>query len=82
MSDEVPEVLEAHSAYRQAEADALILRARARARLGRLIDEANRERGVSLENIARQLKVAREQVVRYRDTYRNWDRDHPGVPLD
>ena len=81
MSTEVPEVLEAHSAYRQAEADARLLRARARAQLGREIDEANK-RGASLESIARQLGVALNQVLRYRETYRNWDRDHPGIPLD
>lgn len=82
MTADVPEILEAHDAYRQAEADALLLRARARARLGRMIDQVNKERGVSLESMARDLGVAREQVVRYRETYRNWDRDHPGVPLD
>jgi len=82
VSNQVPEVLEAHTAYRQAEADARLLRARARARVGRLIDEANTERRVSLEAIARELGVALNQVLRYRDTFRNWDRDHPGVPLD
>lgn len=80
----MPEVLEAKEAYTQAEADARLLRARARARLGRAIDEANtREQDrASLEGIAREMKVALNQVIRYRDTYRNWDRDHPGVPLD
>lgn len=82
MSDVVPEVLEARAAYKQAEADALLLRARARARLGRAVEQANKERGVSIERIARELKVAAEQVRRYRDAYRNWDRDYPGVPLD
>jgi hypothetical protein len=82
VSNQVPEVLEAHTAYRQAEADARLLRARARARVGRLIDEANTERRVSLEAIARELGVALNQVLRYRETFRNWDRDHPGVPLD
>jgi hypothetical protein len=82
MSTEVPEVLEAREAYKQAEADALLLRARARARLGRAVEDANKQRGVSIEKIARELKVAAEQVRRYRDAYRNWDRDHPGVPLD
>lgn len=76
------DVLEARDAYRQAEADARLLRARGRARLGREIDQANTGRRVSLEAIARELGVALTQVLRYRDTYRNWDRDHPGVPLD
>jgi len=82
VSTEVPEVLEARDAYRQAEADARLLRARARARLGREIEQANKEREVSLEAIARELRVALNQVLRYRDTFRTWDRDHPGVPLD
>jgi hypothetical protein len=82
VSTEVPEVLEARDAYRQAEADARLLRARGRAKLGRSIDQANKERGVSLEAIARELNVALNQVLRYRDTFRNWDRDHPGAPLD
>jgi hypothetical protein len=82
MSTEVPEVLEARDAYRQAEADARLLRARARARLGRAVEEANKRDGHSLERIARAIGVAKEQVIRYRDTFRNWDRDHPGEPLD
>ena len=68
MSADVPEVLEARNAYRQAEADARLLRARARAHLGREIDQANKEHGVSLENIARELGVALTQVLRYRET--------------
>ena len=82
MSNDVPEILEARDAYRQAEADASLLRARARARLGRTIDQANKQRGMSLESIARALGVALTQVLRYRETYRTWERDHPGVPLD
>lgn len=82
MSGEVPEVLEARDAYRQAEAAARLLRARGRAQLGREIDQANKQRGVSLEAIARELGVALNQVLRYRETYRNWERDHPGVSLD
>jgi hypothetical protein len=82
VSTKVPEVLEARDAYRQAETEARLLRARARARLGREIDQVNKERDVSLEAIARELGVALNQVLRYRDTFRTWDRDHPGVPLD
>jgi hypothetical protein len=79
---DVPEVLAARDAYRQAEAGALLLRARGRAKLGRSIDQANKRQGVTFEAIARELEVALTQVLRYRETYRNWDRDHPGVPLD
>lgn len=82
MSAPLADIREAFDAYRQAEADARLLRARARARLGRTVDQANKKQGVSLEAIARELGVALTQVLRYRDTFRNWDRDHPGVPLD
>lgn len=78
----MPEVLEARQAYKQAEKDALLIRARARAQLGRAVVEANKQRGHSLEHIARELKVATEQVRRYRDAYLNWDKDHPDEPLD
>jgi ribosome-binding protein aMBF1 (putative translation factor) len=82
VSNEVPEVLEARDAYKQADADARLLRARGRAKLGRSIDQANKQRGVSLEALAKELGVALNQVLRYRETYRNWDRDHPDVPID
>ena len=78
----MPAVLEAREAYKQAESDALLLRARYRARLGRAVVEANERDGYRLEHIARELKVATEQVRRYREAFRNWDRDYPGVPLD
>lgn len=77
----MPEVLEARDAYRRAEAEARLLRARARARLGREIELANTH-GHSLDAIAKTLGVALNQVLRYRETYRTWDRDHPGEPLD
>jgi hypothetical protein len=82
MPTDVPEVVESHAAYKQAQADAILLRARARARVGRDIERANKQRGVTLEAIARDLGAGLNQVIRYRETYRNWDRDHPGVPID
>jgi hypothetical protein len=81
VATDVPEVLEAREAYKQAEQDALALRARARARLGRAVVLANRG-GASLEHIARELDVATEQVRRYRQAYRDWLRDHPGESLE
>lgn len=78
----MPEVLAARDAYKRADTEASLLRARARARLGRAVEEANEQDGKSLDHIAREIGVALNQVIRYRDTYRNWDRDHPGVPLD
>lgn len=78
----MPEVLAAQEAYKQSEAEARLLRARARARLGRAIDHANKAEGKTLDHIAGELDVALNQVHRYRDTFRNWNRDHPGIPLD
>jgi predicted transcriptional regulator len=77
VSADVPEVLVAREAYKQAEKDALALRARARAKLGYAVVAAN-QRGNSLEHIARELGVATEQVRRYRQAYRDWQHDHPG----
>lgn len=81
VATDVPEVLEAREAYKQAEIDALALRARARIRLGLAVVEAN-ERGHSLEHIARELNVATEQVRRYRQAYRDWRKENPSEPLD
>ena len=81
MATDVPEVLVAREAYKQAEKDALALRAQARARLGQAVVLAN-QRGHSLEHIARELDVATEQVRRYRQAYRDWLRDHSEESLD
>jgi hypothetical protein len=78
---DVPEVLEAREAYKQAEIDARMLRARARAQLGHAVVLANR-RGHSFEKIARELRVATEQVRRYRQSYLDWCDDHPDEPLE
>lgn len=82
VATDVPAVLEARDAYRQAEKDAIALRARARIRLGHAVVVANERDGYSLEHIARELKVATEQVRRYRQTYRDWRREHPDEPLE
>jgi transposase len=76
----MPGVLTAHQAYKQADEDALAMRARARARLGREILDA-RAQGTSQESIARRLGVTREQVRRYQQAYRDWVRDNPGEEL-
>ena len=75
------EVLAAHAAYKQADDDALELRARARARLGLAIS-LERSAGTPQEAIARRLGRTREQVRRYQQAYRDWNRDHPGETLD
>ena len=82
VATDVPAVAEAREAYKQAEKDALAMRARARIRLGHAVVVANERDGHSLEHIARQLEVATEQVRRYRQAYRDWRRDHPDEPLE
>lgn len=77
----MPEVLEAHRAYKEADAEALRLRFRARAVLGMAV-AAERKRGTPQEEIARKLGKTREQVRRYQQAYRDWQRDHPDEPLD
>lgn len=73
----MPEVIEAHRAYKQAEADALALQARARARLGLAI-ERELATGTQVTEVAALLGVGREQIRRYREGSRDWSRDNPG----
>ena len=77
----MPEVLEAHRAYKKADEDALAMRARARALLG-LAVVRELDKGTTQEEVGRKLGVVAEQVRRYRQAYRDWLRDHPGEPLD
>lgn len=74
------EVLEAHAAYKKADEEALLIRARARARLGLAI-QRERDAGTAQETIARRLKRTREQVRRYQQAYADWQREHPNEPL-
>jgi nucleoid-associated protein YgaU len=77
----MPDLIEAHSAYKRADEEALLMRFRARARLGAVVTRRFDE-GDSLEDMAKALEKTSEQVRRYRQAYRDWLRDHPGVPLD
>lgn len=77
----MPEVLEAHQEYKRADQEALDLRFRARARLGLAILR-ERDKGTPQEAIARRLDRTREQVRRYEQAYRDWQRDHPNEALD
>jgi hypothetical protein len=81
VAEDMGEVLEAHRAYKQADEDALVMRARARARLGLSIVQ-ERDSGSTQESIAKRLGVVTEQVRRYQQAYRDWLRDHPGESLD
>lgn len=77
----MPDLLARHAEYKQADLEALLMRARARARLGREVVREF-EKGTPLTKMARKLGVVDEQVRRYRQAYRDWLRDHPDEPLD
>lgn len=77
----MPEVLEAHQQYKRADEEALRLRFRARARLGLAILH-ERDKGTPQEAIARRLDRTREQVRRYEQAYRDWQKEHPDEPLE
>lgn len=77
----MPDLLEAHQAYKKADEEALLMRFRARARLGRIVTQRF-EQGDSLEDMGKALGKTAEQVRRYRQAYRDWQRDHQGEPLD
>ena len=74
----MPEVLQAHAEYKRADAEALEMRWRARARLGHAII-AERDSGTPQEAIARKLGRTREQVRRYESAYRDWLKEHDGT---
>ncbi len=73
----MPEVLEARRAYKQAEKDALAMRARARALLGMAV-QRELDKGSTQDQVAASLGVVTEQVRRYRQAYRDWLDDHNG----
>jgi hypothetical protein len=79
--DDMPEVLEARDAYKQADRDALEMRFRARAVLGLAVENELKKPGQTQERIAKNLGVVAEQIRRYRQAYRDWLRDHPGESL-
>lgn len=76
----MPDVMQAHADYKEADAEALKIRFRARATLGRAI-LAERDKGTPQEAIARRLDKTREQVRRYEVAYRQWQREYPDEPL-
>ena len=77
----MPDLLEGFRDYKHADEEALLIRFRARARLGRIVVRRFDE-GDSLEDMGKALGKTAEQVRRYRQAYRDWQRDHPGEPLD
>ena len=78
---ELPEVASAYRAYKQADDDALLIRYRARATLGAVILRERKRAGMSQSEVADQLKVRTQQVIRYEAAYRQWLREHPDEPL-
>ena len=82
VSDDMPEVLAAHRAYKQADADALAMRAKARARLGRAVAAELDKPGSTQGKVAAKLGVVPEQVRRYRQAYRDWLKEHDAASLD
>ena len=74
------EVLAARAAYEQAQVDARLLVARAKAQLGLAIHQA-REQDTSQTDVMKALELSREQIRGFEAAYRNWPRDHPGQSL-
>lgn len=77
----MPDLLEAQREYQQTEVDVLLIRFRARARLGRAVVRQVAQ-GDSLEDIGKNLGKTAEQARRYRQAYRDWLRDHTEAELD
>ncbi len=78
---DMPEVLAARDAYKQADKDALEMRFRARARLGAAVEAELTKPGVTQEAIAKNLGVVAEQIRRYRQAYQDWLAKHPDETL-
>ena len=76
----MPDLLEAHRDYKHADEEALLIRFRARARLGQIVTRRFDE-GDSLEDMGKALGKTAEQIRRYRQAYRDWLRDHPDEQL-
>jgi DNA-directed RNA polymerase specialized sigma subunit len=77
----MPEVVQEYTAYKQADLDALKLRFRARARLGRAISSERKREGTTQPQVAEKLGVVQTQIARYEAAYRQWLREYPEEPL-
>lgn len=78
----MPLAVEAQREYKKTELDALKMRFRARARLGRVVFEERRAKGWTQDQAAKELRVVTEQVRRYERAYRDWVEKFPNEPLD
>ena len=70
----MPDVLDAYETYKRTDAEALAMRARARAALGLSVVE-ELEKGTPQIQISKKLGVVVEQIRRYREAYQEWARD-------
>jgi hypothetical protein len=77
----MPDLREDFDEYKRTDEEALLMRFRARARLGRTVTHRF-DGGDSLEDMGKVLEKTAEQVRRYRQAYRDWQRIHPDMPLD
>jgi ribosome-binding protein aMBF1 (putative translation factor) len=77
----MPLAAEAQREYKQADLDALKMRFRARARLGKVVLEERRAKGWTQDQAADDLGVVVEQVRRYERSYRDWLKEYPDEPL-
>lgn len=77
----MPEVVREYTAYKQADLDALKLRFRARARLGKAISAERQREGTTQPQVAEKLGVVQAQIARYEAAYRQWLREYPNEPL-
>jgi ribosome-binding protein aMBF1 (putative translation factor) len=81
VSTQMPLAVEAQRAYKQADEDALKMRFRARAQLGKTVFEERTAKGLTQGQAAAELGVVVEQVRRYERSFRQWQRQYPGEPL-
>lgn len=72
----MPEVLEAQREYKKTDEQALLMRFRARARLGRAVVRQLDKPGMTIVKVAAELHVVDEQVRRYRQAYWDWCKEH------
>ena len=78
----MPEVVEAHRQYKQADEEALKMKFRARARLGKTILDSRRATRATQDDVAALLGVVTQQVRRYEQAYRDWQKQYPDESLD
>jgi hypothetical protein len=71
------ETLEAQRDYKRADREAIALRTRARARLGRTVLLERKRQHKTQDDAARELGVVVEQVRRYEAEWRKWQEAHP-----